>query len=519
MLLLPKATFHQLRLLFWGLHIFLLIVAVYLIPVDWDEGWTFCSARHLIQDGHYGCKYNGNFTPTRLTTSLSTVLMAAAGFGLFGVSYVAGRALFAIQALLLVFFCARLARKASGEVAELACLGYLLFVSGDQMVHPMTLGARALGEVPALLAFILGISMLQPWLLPKLSMANPLRLALSLPFLLLACCTKVQFRPFVAAACVGAGLLLLIGRSTRLLGVLILAAGVVTWFLAPYAPMISMPLKVPLDTTGMADTSGLIWKHVTLVLDPAIRVGVLKWVLVCYAWMVVLLILSPLLKDAEGRRVWESRFPSLLPLLIFSLVALLWFMTLARDWARYAAPGILCFACPAAIVIKALFAKLNQQLPRELLLPYALSRRSCIYLVVAGSLFAVFNSIELTKGMIADRSRNRQLEETAVFLNSQIRPGEKIETYDAALFHLLEAPYVYPPDDYHLLPREQRAVAREQWSPHSARFLVLGYWSRLFDIAPETPEGYHERARFGDFVILEKSSQSKEHDVHLRGFG
>jgi hypothetical protein len=133
----------RIRIALWLMHTFVLAVAVYYCPVNWDEGWTFCTARHLLEDNHYGCRYNGELTPTRLTTGLSTVLMAYGGFRLFGVSYIAGCLLFAAQALLLLLVYTYIVRKTWGENVELICLACLLMLSGDLSVHPMFLGAQA----------------------------------------------------------------------------------------------------------------------------------------------------------------------------------------------------------------------------------------------------------------------------------------------------------------------------------------------------------------------------------------
>jgi hypothetical protein len=120
----------------------------------------------------------------------------------------------------------------------------------------------------------------------------------------------------------------------------------------------------------------------------------------------------------------------------------------------------------------------------------------------------VVNLVVLAKKQWMFRSSNRDLLRTAAFLNEHARSGAVVETYDSALFHLLNVPYVFPPDEYHVLFLQGRSEARAQRPEHSNQYLVLGYWSRAFEIAEEPPEGYFQLAHFGEFVIYKRLSRS-----------
>lgn len=486
------------------MHLLTLGLALYFYPVSWDEGWTFCAARHLLEDAHYGCLYNGNFTPTRLTTSMATVLMAYTGFSLLGVSYLSGRLLFALQTLLLVAILSRIARRAWGERAELMTLACLLTLSSDPKVHPLFVGAQAWGEAPALLALLVGILLLQPWVLPTLQPSNPLRFAIALPCLLLSAIIKVQFRPFIAAAFVSSGAVLLLRRTTRSFGLICILLGLATWVVATRLPTLPLPVQKPLDLTGVVDMGYWIVFRVAAVTDPRVRAWVVDWLVTHQGPLLILLLATLFLRQGDKRSLWISSAAHLSPLVAFSFVVLLWFATLATTLTRYAAPALICAAAPVALVILALLKKPSDESLSQVRLPFRVPPSLRGPLIAALLLVGISNYVDVCKSFIAFNSTNKDLSRTAAFLNAHAETGDVVETYDTNLFYLLNVPYVYPPDDYHILTPSERALARSKWPSHAARFIVLGTWSRIYPIVEGTPEGYEERVSFGEFTILER---------------
>ncbi|MFN4896578.1 MAG: hypothetical protein ACK5GN_13295 [Pseudomonadota bacterium] len=503
--MMPQPVFtYWARLILWALHLILLGVSVYFIPVNWDEGWTFCSARHLLMDGNYGCRYNGNFTPTRLTTSLSTVLIAYSGFALWGVSYIGGRLLFAVQAIILIWLYTRLVRTMWGKKAELVCLSCFLMLSSDTAVHPMALGAQAWGEIPALTALILGVVIIRPLLSTSGRTTGLIRFLLCTMCLVAAATTKIQFRPFITTAFLAAGALVYITRRAYLPSLLFVSAGLVTWLATPWVPTISMPHVHPLDTTGMVNLGSNLTRTIGLVTDIETRLYVAGWLMSTHGAVVLTMLASLFLKDARGMSTWLSGSSSMLPLVTFSGIVLSWFLFLSIGFDRYAAPALICAAGPIALFISTLYEQSRPQVPPIVTHSWKIPRPHVPYFVCILLLIGGLNLVGLSQSINAFRSYNDDMQRTADFLNSTVRSDHAVETYDSPLFHLLNVRYIFPPDDYHMRVLQARAGRPATPPTLSARYVALGPWSRFFKIAGSDPEGYSEIARFGSFTIYEQ---------------
>jgi uncharacterized membrane protein YqjE len=266
-----------------------------------------------------------------------------------------------------------------------------------------------------------------------------------------------------------------------------------------------MPLTEPLDTTGMGNSADKIVSAVAIVTDPRIRMAVVEWIATTHGAILVLLLLSLFVRRSDGRSPWRDDYAALTPLLAFVFLVLGWFMALSIGFQRYAAPALICAAGPVALAIAALYGYTSSSTPSHLKGPMRVPRKYRRLFITVLLAMGAFNLLGLAKYQWKFRTSNRDLLQTATFLNERASPGTVVETYDSALFHLLNVPYLFPPDEYHVLFLQSRSEARKKSPLHSARYLVLGYWSRAFEIAQEPPDGYFKLASFGDFAVYERA--------------
>jgi hypothetical protein len=184
-------------------------------------------------------------------------------------------------------------------------------------------------------------------------------------------------------------------------------------------------------------------------------------------------------------------------------------VTLSIDFPRYAAPGLLCACLPAAVFISALFRWSNENLLAWRSRPIQLTKRTRTYAAIALAAWGVANVTLVARSVVARPSYNQDLQATARFLNETVGPAEVIDTYDTALFYLLDRPFVYPPDDYHLQTRAERAAAHSMPLDPSAKYLVIGDWSDMFEIASPIPPEFRKLRAFGQFTIYVRDGVAK----------
>lgn len=501
------------RVVIWSLIVASTLLSAVYYPIHWDEGWTFCSARNLAEVGHYGCSYNGNLTATRLTTSWVTVVMAATGFKLFGVNYIAGRALFVVATLLLVFVYSRLVRRLFDEASEVICLGLILSLSPSIEGSPVLMGATAWGEVSSLLAMSIGFLLLLTDSKGNIG-TTLIRSLTALPFFIFAACIKIQSLPFLATALSLAGLLALLNRSSRRAGFLMVYVGICTWF--GYKALPSAPLHVhsDLDMTGFWSYKIDMTTIVAKVTHPTAR-----WEALCLLVPSRTLILLPFaifvwraLTTTITRR--NSHYVAALPMVLFSLIYLLWFLILAASWERYSVLGLLIATGPAAFILANILGRSARLSSAEISsasfgeIPnnngrynHKFASAVVITLGVANLTYSVFELVRVS-------GANKTILDTVEYINTHIPETSAIETYDTSLFAFIKRPFIYPPDDYHaLFVRDQTPVPSELQYPRPDYF-VVGHSTRWFQLDTNRLGGYEEIMRNPLFVIFRREQKA-----------
>ncbi len=348
-----------------ALNLVLLAFAIFLVPISWDEGWNFCVARTLLEHGHYGCLINGELTTARLSTGWPTVLPSALGFLASGNSYVAARALIGCQSLLAVTSLILLAEKLWNRRVAVGTSIVLLLFSGDPRMHPMLLGGQVWGEMPAILAIVLGFLMYSYSASRKGWGTSAILLILAGMFFGLALSTKIQTRPFVLCAAIGALLWCVLSRyltpkcppgissyapssdsrttsaNLRAMRVVIVwAMAYITWSLLEYLPL-------PYISKGMvSDGSGTqgAYEVFALVTDFNTRAVNIQYVAkTCWLYIVAFAILG--IKYAYQLCTAPNFFkePRELTVALYCLSCswFLWFLFLAVNFPRYLAPAVI----------------------------------------------------------------------------------------------------------------------------------------------------------------------------------
>jgi hypothetical protein len=443
--------------------------------VSWDEGWNFCVAKNWVLHNHFGCSFDGQFTTPRLSQGTLTIAPTALGFKLFGIGIVEGRIFQGLLTLLALFALYATTRIFAGKNAALLGLLYLLGISGDQRIHPGTLGGQGWGETTVILFIALGTLFL--CLIPS-NNEKPCKRAKHLVCFVfailgagiclgIASATKHQATPFVTFGLIAASL-----NSLRLRDYKACACLLLTWALTSYTyhlvQNIPLPYQSPLNLEG-AGVEGII-EASALVFEPGLRASAFVHI-VAEAWL-FLVGMSLVAAWWKKKRVRESlhlSFPH--PHASFFLYAVclswfLWYLLAARPFRRYLAPPIILGTPFVAAPLAAWLGRSN------------LALRVKKIIIISLTVLGVTNLALLGKFLVEISGLNPALLHTAAFLNHNLPPHTLIETYDTQLYFLLDQPFRYPPDQSHLT-----GITRDAYNYNAlkspAEVFVLGDWSSV----------------------------------------
>jgi hypothetical protein len=471
-------------------HMAIAVYGAIHVPIHWDEGWNLCTARIWHDFDHYGCKIGGEFTSTRLATGIVAVTLTKLGFDMFGVDYLAGRILFVAHLfvfLVAFYFLAKL--LFTKRVAVLALFLPLLFP--DYRVSPALLVTQAHAEVPMYLYITLGylstLLMLKRTSLP----GSAIFCMLGALFFGLALNTKHQAEPFLLLALAFVPVALVYMRQYRLaafsLIMLIGAYYLMNFPLSSLAPrQVSGPLGDGSGTEGMAELLGINT-------DLRIRKLVIVYVIQSYWFHLLGIALFPLallrnnssrikdlLVDGQAERVVR------LSLYIVVLCWTGWFLLLSIHFPRYFSPPATFGVLFSALGLVWLwswstgskgfraFVSSSSNLPNK-----ALFCTASTVLIVQ---FA-FSMKYVHWYINQDVEYNTELVKLADYFNAQ--QEILVETYDSQLFHLLDVPFHYPPDQMNVVgiaidlgrSSDTWNKWRYDYEDKEPDYVVVGEWS------------------------------------------
>ncbi|MCO6432085.1 MAG: hypothetical protein J5J00_14595 [Deltaproteobacteria bacterium] len=486
----------------------ILILNIFVIPVSWDEGWNFCVARTLVENQHFGCKILGELTTARLMTGVAGVLPAALGFELLGINHVAARLIVGIQTalalLIFIWLTAKCFGPAIGSIVPIVWLAS----APDSRVHPLLVGAQGWGELPLVFYLICGLLILCQE--PKSVLFRWVAALLATLFLALALFSKIQLQPFLCASFFGAAFLCWMHRKSRWsLQLLTLFAG--AWIGYEFFQRLPLPHQNGAIYEGTG-TSGL---HAILGVSLSSSVR----------WSVASFSFENLLPNLVALTWWGWAFirklkvdglnskTDLVKVLLWILCTswFAWFLLLSINFARYAAPPAVLSTPFLAAMLHEIYSRTRSYLVdarnsgRQMRVPKAIAHSLTLL-----ALAVVLRSIIYCVGFIRNHwDSNKALYETAHFVNHSLGPAGLVETYDSQLFFLLDVPFHYPPDQFHveaIAEGSGRSVTQVPYDPTFQKpdLIIEGPWSRsAFKVYRELIEenGLKPIRSFGEFDI------------------
>ncbi|HMQ34837.1 MAG TPA: glycosyltransferase family 39 protein [Chloroflexaceae bacterium] len=413
----------------------------------WDEGWTMSVGRNLLERGHYGRLKLGEPAPGGLEAAPPVVGMAALGMALFGPGVWQARlvpALCAAGALAALYL---LGRRLYGVAVARGALAALLLLVAHPSVHPLLIGRQVLGEMPMLLALLLGYLALRQALA-----RSPLWLLAAMPAFALALRIKAQTLPFLALSLLAPIVVCLALRRWRAAAICAaaLAGGhlALRYGLMPLEGRLLAGRRLPGEPVA-----GLV-EVVAQVLLPFNRLFTLQltltWLLplfagLCYAaW--------------RWAREARARAPDADALMRLALIAFsgswwAWYLAISVGAPRYVFPALVI----SGLFLSALLADLTGGFAWRTTLRDAAAvvgggpRRRGLGAMLALLTVMLWAPVTLLyMGYYYTRSFDSSVERVAHYLNTTTPPGALIETYESELHFFLRRPYHYPPDQLHV---------------------------------------------------------------------
>jgi len=478
-------------------------------PLWWDEGWTLAAAKNFLEAGHFGQLNAGVRVPQGPSGHYPTILAAALGFRLFGVGIWQGRLPFVLLTLLAPLALFHYTGRLFNRQAAWGALAAALLLVPHPLIHPLLNGRQVLGDVPAALLLLAGA-----WITDRSDRSGRILLLPAALVWGLAIAVKYQVQVFGGPGLALAALLLLLNRQPRRAAELALTG------LAAYAVFRVVTdgfyAALPPPETPYVATTGLV-AAAGIVPDAGIRSRALLMVIVFALPFATGLAAEGLrmVRTLSRKGLAEPLNPAGTLLWTIATTWMTWFLLLSNSGDRYLATPILLAApftgrwlrdatagfdlrttvrrAADAIRLRALKPENGSALLAAVLLP----------ILVPGTLYVY---------ALAMRADNRDLLETAAYLNEHTPAGGLIETYDSELFTFLEPSYHFPPDQVHVDLLQRSVYGRDtpvDYDPliHDPDYLVVGpnpsAWGLYDDVIASG--AFTLEADFGRFKVYTRS--------------
>ncbi len=441
----------------WRPYVWLIAAVLFLLAalwrisnpaVWWDEGWTLAVARTWVEQGIYARLNMGQLIPSGLEAAFPTTTSVALSFRLFGVGLWQGRlpgVLYTLGVVVTMFY---LARNLYSRRVAIATLFVLLLMAPQPDLNALTVGRQVMAEVPMLFFLIAGYACLL------------LALKRSLWFLPLAICcwgigvvTKAQPFPFWLASMLAPLVVMLLRRRWKLTTVLsaclVGTLAVRRWLPRLFELALGARLLPRTQLDGLYDVTAFV---------PVLRYRLL-------AVQIFLLVALPTLLGLayaswqwlkQARQTCEDVQLEVvrLALLAFAGSWCAWFVLLSLGVPRYLFPGMFVSSIFVAALLCRLTADFN--LPATLqratliLKPRQINRQSLgawlAIVLVTMTVPPTLNTLVFSY----ERNDQATIRQVVDYLHAHTASDALIETYHAELFFLLDRPYHYPPDQYHV---------------------------------------------------------------------
>lgn len=482
----------------------LALAAAWYGAVHWDEGWNLCVAGIWAQYDHYGCLFNGELSTSRLSTGIVPIFLTNLGFELLGKDYLVSRVMFVLVHVAFLWAFYSLGKKLfSAPVVAIAL--FLLCLLPDARVNPATLAAQSFAEVLLYLFFTLGLLLIVRLVETEFFFSAALSTILASVCFSLCIVTKRLAEPFVLLSLAALPIFFLLqgkGRRAGWAGALC----VTTYFLKDINLYTLVPhqfIDASADgsgTTGLASILG-----VTTVIG--IRLRVVEYLLQFY-WPHVVGVGFFLWRVLQRRETSDPLDPVRRMVLVFVAAWTAWFVLLSVDFPRYFAPAATfgtLFTAQMTLTLWSWSSARARMLGKSVRASIVLL--AVLQFLIAGQHFYAF----LWHGV----GYRAALYRVAAFVNEHPKDSTVVETYDSQLFHLLEVPYRYPPDQLNVsqianhVGRSGMNISYDfrQYRPD---FVVVGTWSRdVFKL-------YSDVESKGDYALVLDAPPFKVYEASVR---
>lgn len=416
-------------------------------PPWWDEGWTMSVARNVLEYGFYGRLKLGALAPNGLEAAPPVVGMVALGMRLFGIGLWQARLLPTLctaGALAAIYL---LGRRLYGISVARGAMVVLLLLVAPPYVHPLLIGRQVLGEMPMLLALLLGYLALRQTIA-----RSPLWLLVAMPVFALAIRIKIQAMPFWAMSLLVPLVVCLILRRWR--EVVMFAAALGGSYLTLRYALTSLEGFILAGRTLPGEPiTGLI-EVVAKVTRPFNRLYTLQ---ITLTWLLPFFI-------GLGMATWhwahDARAQSAdtdglirLALLVFCGSWWAWYLALSVGAPRYVFPAVMI----SGLYLSALLSDLTGGFAWQSALHdvaalgrVGLRRRNLDALLALVTLVCYIPATLLYLHYYYTAGFDNSAERVADYLNTATPPNALIETYESELHFFLQRPYHYPPDQLHV---------------------------------------------------------------------
>lgn len=415
-------------------------------PLWWDEGWTLSVARNWLERGHYGRLLAGQLVAPGLEAWPTVTASVYLSFRAFGIGVVQARMVGVVFTLASVTLLYYLALHLYNRAIALGTLSVIALMPAYAGLFPIYLGRQVLGEMPALCFLLSGYVC---FLFATRHSAFALAGAIS--FWSLGLATKLQAVPFWAFSMLLP--LAVVGmrrdrRSSILYGVAFFGSLAVSSLLSTlWQLMLHSKSGITAPIAGLYEVTAAVGSIPARMFALIVTVlfGIPTLVGLIYSFCRLVKDKTPVRDHAGTVRI---------SILVLTGSWFVWFVFFSVGWIRY--------IFPATFIGSIFVAAMMYDFTRGFDVGYTVQQCLAVFKghgfdkQAIGALFVVAiiltsvprTALALYKTYVLDADNSVQ--QAAAFLNSQIRPGTLIETYDSELFFLLNRPYHYPPDQIHV---------------------------------------------------------------------
>ena len=483
-----------------GIPVVMMLVRLGTAPPLWfDEGWVLAVARNWVETGHYGQFNSGlpihNSMPN---VGLLAVAPVALSFRLLGIGGWQGRlpsVLFTAAALAAAYFLAKHLYSRSTGLWTLVVLVWATPLS------PVLIGKQVLGEVPALLFYLLGLLSLT---------GTPHRHWRALPAALFwgaSLATKVQLAPFWAVSVLlPCALALWRRRDFAALLFFSFAGSLAVGLILHCIPGLLFGSKPP-NTIALVSVAGAVFAQWVRIraLRELIRSGLPTLVGITYE-------LHSIANRLRELKSWGEETFLRLGLLTFAAAFMCWYMLLSPAWDRYLFPslfvggfflGRLADVTSRHFVLFLSSGSHSDQARRSGWIQFATASTLLILCVWMGETLRSYYDLYVHRSSDA-------IYAVDAFLNEQTPADSTIETYDMELLFLLKRKYHFPSERVQLALNENMSspAGPIHYDPmeYNPDYLVIGQHSTLWHLYDSVIQAGQFRLvrRYGNYFVYQR---------------